>query len=188
METFLAFIAAFGFNFPPAYWALCNGTQLQIAQNSALYSLLGVMYGGNGTTNFNLPDLRGRVMIGAGAGPGLQPYLQGQSGGAETCTTLLAHSHTGSIGTASATIKAYSAAGTSANPIARGGINVLSGSTGGSIYGTTAPDTALNVGGGTVTGTITTDISGSATSFNIMQPYCPMNFCIAMSGIYPTRE
>jgi len=188
MEAFMAFIAAFGFNFPPAYWAVCNGVTLPIAQNSALFALLGVMYGGNGSTNFNLPDLRGRVMIGAGTGPGLDTYEQGDSGGTENCTTLVAHSHSGSITSASATIKACSTSGTSANPIARGGINVLSGSTGGStIYGATAPDTALNVGGGAVTGNIITDVTGSGTSFSLMQPYCPMNFCIALAGIFPSR-
>ncbi|ADQ80265.1 Tail Collar domain protein [Paludibacter propionicigenes WB4] len=187
METFLAFIAAFGFNFPPYYWASCDGTLLPISQNSALYALLGTQYGGNGSSNFGLPDLRGRVMIGAGQGPGLALYEQGESGGTENCTTLVAHNHTGIIGTASATIKAYSASGTSANPVARGSINVLSGSTGGSIYGTTDPDTALNVGGGAVTGSIVTNVTGSGSSFSLMQPYCPINFCIALSGIYPSR-
>jgi microcystin-dependent protein len=187
MDVFLAFIAAFGFNFPPIYWAFCDGTQLQVAQNTALFALLGNMYGGNGTTNFKLPDLRGRVMIGAGSAPGLQTYTQGQTGGAEISTTLVAHSHTGSITSASAAIKAYSASGTSATPVARGNINVLSGSTAGSLYGTVAPDTVLNVGGGAVTGTIVTDVAGS-TSSSIMQPYCPINFCIALAGIYPSRN
>jgi microcystin-dependent protein len=187
MEPFLAFIAAFGFNFPPNNWAFCDGTEMQIAQNTALYSLLGTIYGGNGTSTFKLPDLRGRVMIGAGEGPGLKKYDQGKSGGAEACTTLVAHSHTGTLTNASATIKAYSASGTSANPNTRANINVLSGSTTGSIYGSIPPDTILNVGGGSVTGNITTDATGNGSSFSLLQPYCPINFCIALAGIFPSR-
>src|SRR2546423_11874963 len=97
-EPFLAEIIMFGGNFAPRGWALCNGQILSIAQNTALFSLLGTTYGGNGQTTFALPDMRSRVPIHPGQGPGLSNYSLGQAGGAES-TTLIAgnlppHAHT----------------------------------------------------------------------------------------------
>ena len=89
-EPFIGEIRMFGGNFAPTGWALCDGELLPISSYSALFSLLGTTYGGNGETTFGLPDLRGRVPMHAGAGPGLSPYNLGQSGGAET----VFHSHT----------------------------------------------------------------------------------------------
>jgi microcystin-dependent protein len=80
----------FGFSFAPQGWALCNGQLLPIAQNQALFSLLGTTYGGNGTTTFALPDLRSRVPVHQGQGPGLSPYAEGQAGGTETVTLAAA--------------------------------------------------------------------------------------------------
>lgn len=85
-EPFVAEIALFGFNFAPNGWALCNGQILPISQNTALFSLLGTYYGGNGQSTFALPDLRGRITIGMGQGPGLSDYSLGQQGGTETIT------------------------------------------------------------------------------------------------------
>lgn len=183
----MALIASFGFNFAPYGWMLCNGQQLQISQNSALFALLGTMYGGNGQTNFNLPDLRGRAMIGMGQGPGLQNYTQGIAGvgGTENCNTLIAHSHTASLANATVAVKAYSGVGTAATPSSR--TSVLSGSTV-NLYGATAPDTSLNVGGGAVTGAVAIDPAGAGSSFSIMQPYLPINFSIATVGIFPSRN
>src|SRR6059058_2346340 len=94
---FLGEIKVFCGNFAPRGWALCNGQLLSIAQNTALFSLLGTQFGGNGQTNFALPDLRGRVPVHPGQGPGLSDYAIGQSGGSETTTLLLsnvpAHNH-----------------------------------------------------------------------------------------------
>src|ERR1041385_3867939 len=94
---FLGAICMFGFNFAPRGWAFCNGQILPIAQNTALFSLLGTTYGGNGQTTFALPDLRGRVPIHFGQGPGLSLYDLGQVGGSETVTltpsTMPAHNH-----------------------------------------------------------------------------------------------
>ncbi len=189
MEAFMALIASFGFNFAPYGWMLCNGQQLQISQNSALFALLGTMYGGNGQTNFNLPDLRGRAMIGMGQGPGLQNYTQGIAGvgGTENCNTLIAHSHTATLTNATVAVKAYSGTGTATAPSSRSNITVLSGSTV-NLYGATAPDTSLNVGGGAVTGAVAIDPAGAGASFSIMQPYCPLNMCIATEGIFPSRN
>src|ERR1044071_3337098 len=94
---FVAEITIFAFNFAPRGWALCQGQLLAISQNTALFSLLGTMYGGNGVTTFGLPDLRGRTPVHVGQGPGLSPYDQGQVGGTETesltVSQLPAHSH-----------------------------------------------------------------------------------------------
>src|SRR6476469_8648149 len=87
-QPFLGQIQPFGFGFAPRGWALCNGQIMSISQNTALFSLLGTMYGGNGTTTFALPDLRGRIPISFGQGPGLTPRDQGEMGGEETVTLL----------------------------------------------------------------------------------------------------
>jgi microcystin-dependent protein len=189
MDAFMALIASFGFNYAPYGWALCNGQILNISTNSALFALLGTMYGGNGQTTFGLPDLRGRAMIGMGQGPGLSNYYQGLQGvgGTETCNTLVAHTHAATIANASATVKAYSGTGTATAPSSRSNINVLSGSTV-NLYGSTAPDTVMNVGGGAVTGAVTVNPAGVGTSFSLMQPYLPMNFSISTTGIFPSRN
>src|SRR4051812_40404269 len=97
VEPFLAEIDLFSFNFAPKGWAQCNGQLLPINQNQALFSLLGTTYGGNGQTNFALPDLRGRLPVGFGQGPGLSNYVQGDRSGVETVTVgpneLPAHTH-----------------------------------------------------------------------------------------------
>ncbi|MDQ6777385.1 MAG: tail fiber protein, partial [Actinomycetota bacterium] len=96
-EPFLGEVRTFGFNFAPRGWAFCNGQLLPISQNTALFSLLGTQYGGDGIQTFALPDLRGRVGIHQGSGPGLSPYAIGQTGGTETVTLtsneMPAHNH-----------------------------------------------------------------------------------------------
>src|SRR5580765_3610287 len=96
-EPFLGEIRAFGFYFAPLGWATCDGQIMSIAQNQALFSLLGTTYGGNGTTTFALPDLRSRVPVHQGQGPGLSPYAEGQAGGTEAVTLAAAqmpqHTH-----------------------------------------------------------------------------------------------
>lgn len=85
-DPFLGMIALFGFGFPPRGWAVCDGSLLSIAQNTALFSLLGTTYGGNGQTTFALPDLRSRVPLGQGQGPGLSNYVMGELAGTEFVT------------------------------------------------------------------------------------------------------
>jgi microcystin-dependent protein len=96
-EPFIAEIRLIAFTYPPRGWAECNGQILSIAQNTALFSLLGTTYGGNGVTNFALPDLRGRIIVGTGQGPGLSDILEGEVGGAESITLnaaqMTAHNH-----------------------------------------------------------------------------------------------
>ena len=97
MQPFLGQITLFPYNFAPSGWALCEGQLLPISQNTALFSLLGTQFGGDGVSNFALPDLRGRVPIGQGQGPGLSVYSMGSQQGAEqvalTTATVPAHSH-----------------------------------------------------------------------------------------------
>src|SRR5580698_6054044 len=97
MDPFIGELRQFGFNFAPVGWALCQGQLLSISQNAALFSILGTQYGGNGTSNFGLPNLQGNVPIGQGSGPGLTPFTPGQTGG-QTMHTLATnempqHSH-----------------------------------------------------------------------------------------------
>jgi microcystin-dependent protein len=169
---FIGMLALFGFNFPPRGWAQCNGQLLPIAQNTALFSLLGTQYGGNGTTTFGLPDLRGRVPIHLGQGPGLSNYSQGQVGGTENVTLLAtempAHTHT---------LRGITEAGSTAVP------------TGAMLANTGALDKEYGVPG-TLTTMHASAISpaGSGQPHSNMQPYLVLNYCIALQGIFPSRN
>ena len=184
MEPFLGQIQAFGFNFAPRGWAKCEGQLLPISQNSALFSLLGTIYGGDGRTTFALPDLRGRCSIHAGQGPGLSNYQQGQRGGAETTTlniqNMPAHNHTGAVVVSNANA-------TSNEPSTGGSIgksNVMMGrsQTEVSAFNNGTPDTVLNGA------SVQTNNNGGGQSFNNVQPYLVVNWCIALQGIYPSRN
>ncbi|RYY90659.1 MAG: phage tail protein [Chitinophagaceae bacterium] len=191
MEPLLAEIKIFAGNFAPKGWYFCDGTVLSIAQNTALFSLLGTTYGGDGVTTFKLPDLRGRVPIHVGngqPGPGLSAHTLGEMGGTETNTlkgeNVPAHMHT-LAGTAQ--IMAKNANGDSINP---GNGTVLGIVNDGQrdpiqhpMYATSAPDTALSnqsIGG-------TTGATGGGQPFNNMQPYLAINYIIAWQGVYPSR-
>lgn len=168
MEPFIGQIQLFGFGWAPRGWAVCNGQLLAINTNTALFSLLGTTYGGNGQTTFGLPDLRGRVPLGLGQGPGLGNYDLGQAAGTETVTLTAAqmpvHNHPmGGSGTASSKSPANLApAFTSAA----------------ASYG--APD------GTPMSGTFCGNQGGSQPHDN-RQPYLTMCYCIATEGIYPSR-
>jgi microcystin-dependent protein len=164
-EPFLAEIRIMSFNFAPQGWAMCNGQLLPINQNQALFSLLGTMYGGNGQTNFALPDLRGKVPIHMGQG-----FTEGQSGGEQAHTLSIAE-----LPTHTHMVRANAgASGGSATPAN----NYLSG--GNNAYHVPAGLTAFNAG--TVTNT-----GGSQAHLN-MQPFLTLNFCMALQGIYPSRS
>ena len=170
MDHFIATILMFGGNFAPQDWAFCDGQSMPIGQYQALFSLLGTTYGGNGQTTFNLPDMRGRVPMHRGQGPGLNNHSLGEQGGAQTVTLTLnqlpAHTHPVSIGIASGTASAG------------GDGKVLSNDA--PIYTNAATDKALrnfplpSVGGNQPT--------------SIMQPYLCVNFIICLQGIYPSRN
>jgi microcystin-dependent protein len=166
-EPFLGQIQAFGFNFAPTGWALCNGQLLSIAQNTALFSLLGTTYGGDGVTTFALPDLQGRVAVHRGQGAGLSPYVIGQAGGSENVTLIQtqmpAHTHA-AAGSSNAADQASPAGGIWAAPLDSQGA-AGTGYTKAASNTTLAP-TAIGAAG------------GSQPHTNI-QPYLCVNFCIA---------
>lgn len=173
-SPFLGEIRAFGFSFPPKGWLLCNGQTLPIAQYTALFSLLGTQYGGNGTNNFMLPNLQGRVAIAFGGA-----YTQGQTGGEEavalTSQQLPVHTHTvnaSANGTANATnipgptvILGSGSSSQNTNPPV-------------SIYSNTASNVALTPLG----------VSGSSQGHENRMPSLVLNYCIATEGIFPSRN
>ncbi|HUX52793.1 MAG TPA: tail fiber protein [Williamwhitmania sp.] len=191
MDPILAQICAFGFGWTPQGWASCDGSLIAIQQNTALFSLLGTYFGGNGTQTFGLPDLRGRTIVGQGVGPGLTPRTIGNIGGAEQVVLAVnempSHNHTATFTGNSVTIKANATNGAVAAPSAR---NICLGATtnGTSLYNGVAPDVALNVGGGAVTGTVAIANNGQNAAHNNMQPFTVLNYCIATQGIYPSRQ
>ncbi len=170
-QAFLGTIRLVGFNFAPVDWALCQGQALSIAQNPALFSLLGTYFGGDGTQTFNLPDLRGRVAVGQGQGPGLANYDQGQAGGVETVTLTTsqapAHTHTMMAAT-----------------------NVTSPNPGPSLsLGTPAAAVKL-YGAGAPTALAPASIGnfGSSVPHENRQPYLGLNYIIALAGTFPSRS
>lgn len=190
MDPILAQICAFGFNWTPNGWASCDGSLIAIQQNTALYSLVGTYFGGNGVQTFGLPDLRGRTIVGQGAGPGLTPRTIGNIGGAEhvalAVAEMPAHNHTASFTGNSITIKANATAGATAGPGSRG--NCLGAVSTGALYNAVTPNVDLNVGDTPVTGTVTVGNNGQSSGHNNMQPYTVLNYCIATQGIYPSRQ
>lgn len=171
-NPYIGEIRMFGCNFAPRGWAFCNGQLLPIAQNTALFSLLGTTYGGNGTTTFGLPDLRGRVPIHFGQGPGLSSYSLGQTGGAESVTLLTtqipAHSHT---------VNAADTGGNQTSPIA-----ALP-----AVESTGTSKNFSNSGTGQMSPAMINPAGGNQPHPNL-QPYQTINFCIALEGIYPSRN
>ena len=171
-EPFLGQIIMFAGNFAPVGWAFCDGQLLPISQNTALFSLLGTTYGGTGITTFALPDLRGRVPLHVGQGPGLSSYVLGQVGGAENATLQVTNlpSHTHSV-------NCSSSGGNQASP---GGNFLAVESTGTSAnYSSGPPDSAMNA---QALGPV-----GGNQPFSIQQPYGCVTFVIALQGIYPSR-
>jgi microcystin-dependent protein len=184
-EPFIGEIRMFGFNFAPRGWATCDGQLLQISQNSALFSLLGTTYGGDGVTNFALPDLRGRVPIHAGNGPGLTPRQLGQTGGTETvalnANQVGSHTH---AATTIVTGHASSDEGTSATPT--DSIPAKSGSGDPDFSDPANADTTLDTDAHTASTTISN--AGGGQAHPNIQPFECVNFCIALVGVFPSRN
>jgi microcystin-dependent protein len=177
MDAFVGEIGIFGFNFAPRGWAFCQGQLLPISQNTALFSLLGTQYGGDGKSNFALPDLQGRLAIGQGVGPGLPNFNIGETGGSETTTLLTseipAHTHGGG---ASLTQAASTATASTANP--DGAVPATSTT---NRYATTTDAFMAQF-------TFSLGNAGQGQPVSVMQPYLAINYCIAMQGIYPPRQ
>ncbi len=172
---FLAQIVPCGFNFAPRGYAMCSGQAISIAQNTALFSILGTTFGGNGQTTFALPDLRGRAPMHPGSGPGLTPRVLGEVTGTETHTLTLAqlpsHSHGGGVASAQA---CSTGPGTTNTANAKFPAVTLR-----PMY---ADAPSGSTGGGTSSAT------GGSQPHNNMQPVLALNFVIALEGIFPSRN
>jgi len=181
-EPFIGEVKLFGFNFAPKGYATCQGQILSIAQNTALFSLLGTVYGGNGQTTFALPDLQGRVAVGQGQGPGLPEYSIGEKAGTPNVTLLTANmpSHVHTLNGMRVNIKAASTPADLQSPE-----GVYPAATSSAIY-TDTPTPNVFMGAPSVTGT--TDISGGSQPFSVLNPYLCMNYSIALQGIFPSRN
>ena len=175
MEGTMAEIRCFAGNFPPLAWMFCDGQILSIAQNTALFSLLGTMYGGDGQTTFALPNLNGRVPVGTGQGPGLPNVVQAEMAG-EPSHTLLStempmHNHTGTAPAATASTTATPSAAVAPAPASLGaGVSKSFGTADATLV---AP---------------TLGLAGGSQPHNNMQPYLGMNYIICVEGIYPSRN
>ena len=183
-EPFQAEIKMFGANFAPRGWALCDGQLLQISQYSALFSLLGTIYGGDGRTTFALPDMRGRVPVHAGTGPGLTPRRLGTKTGAEytilNTTQLPSHTHTPRV----LNLRATSADGISDEPTGRLPAKAAGGET---IYNTAGGGNAVvNMQSAAIQ--LELNNTGGNQPVYLMQPFTCVNFIIAMQGTYPSRS
>lgn len=164
--------------FIPNGWAQCNGQLLNIRQFTALFSLLGTTYGGNGTTTFAVPDLRGRAVLGQGQGPGLSNYRIGTTAGTETVTLQAAQlpAHTHALGTATVPVGGTASAASPAGAY-MGVVNPPS-------YGTGTANGPMAAG--TISGTTTA--VGSDQAHENRQPYLVLNYYIALQGIFPQRQ
>ena len=172
-EPFIAEIRIFGFNFAPRSWAFCDGQLLPISQNTALFSLIGTTYGGDGRTTMALPNLQGRTPMHPGRGPGLTSRRLGERGGEETVTLSEAQmsSHNHQIG---------------AQNVPLGGVttpagNILNHPASGNLYAADAPAVVPMAEQGLTN-------AGGSQMHNNMQPYLALNICIALQGLYPSRS
>jgi microcystin-dependent protein len=178
-SPFVAEIRIFPFNFAPKGWAFCNGQLMPISQNTALFSLLGTTYGGDGKSNFALPDLQGSVPLQQGQGPGLSLRDLGETGGEDNVTLLTtempAHRHFVNADTGQAT-----ASSPVSNLYMAGHFDDGGGHKGAvQIYTTQAPADVMNV--------LSLSIVGSSFPHNNLMPYLTLNFCIALQGVFPAR-
>ena len=170
-EPFVGEIRMFAGNFAPRGWAFCDGQLLAVSQNDALFSLLGTIYGGDGRTTFGLPDMRGRIPVHAGTGPGLSPRRLGAKAGAENVTLtvnqLPSHSHRQTATTAAASTR---------NPVG----HALANSGFGDVY-------TDDLGEVDMASNAISKIGGSRSHTNLM-PFLCINFIIALFGIFPSRQ
>ncbi len=171
-EPYLGQVIAVGFNFAPVGWHLCDGSLLPISQNTALFSLLGTTFGGDGLTTFGLPDLRGRVVLGAGQGAGLQPYVLGQMSGVESVALssgeFASHTH------------AFAGAATATTPTPGGGVVMGTTGTATPMYATTG--TQVTLSGGTVSAS-----QGGGGAHENRQPSTTVTYIISLTGVFPSR-
>jgi microcystin-dependent protein len=180
-NQFLGEIRPFGFNFAPQGWAICAGQLMAISQNTALFSLLGTNFGGNGTSTFALPNLQGCIANAQGTGPGLSSYFIGETGGAVnvalTAQTIPGHTHT------------LPAASTTTTKAAAPSPSTFLGATGGRTGGVNiyAPAATQSANPATMLASAVGS-AGSSQPHNNMAPYLAVTFCISLVGIFPPRQ
>jgi microcystin-dependent protein len=173
MDPFVAEIRIFPFNFAPKGWAFCDGQILPLSQNTALFSLLGTTYGGDGKSNFALPNMQGNAPMHPGQGPGLSLHDLGETGGSETVSLLQSEipSHPHSL----------MATGQPGEDPAPGPTEAIARSTGANLYQSNAGQSVVQLAP-TAAG-----LAGNDQPHNNMQPYLTLNFNIALQGVYPPR-
>ncbi|QIE58281.1 phage tail protein [Rasiella rasia] len=171
MTPFLGQIQAFGFNFAPRGWAICQGQLLPISQYSALFALIGTTFGGDGRTSFGLPDLRSRSIVGIGNGPGQDNISWGERGGNHTHTMTVAqmpqHNHSVKVGVNTGTGDEASST---------------------SVLSSSANSFSEDVTPGASLGGVTQSNMGSGQAYNIRNPYLGIYVCIALQGVFPSRS
>lgn len=174
-DPFIGEIRMVGFNFAPTGWAMCNGQLMPLSQNTALFSLLGTMYGGDGKTTFALPDLQGSAPMHRGQGPGLSDRIQGETGGSSTVTLLQSemplHTHTARANNAQGNLQDPGGNGWGVAP---SGLRTVA-----NAYAAENPNTPMSPQA--------LAIAGGSVPHNNMQPYLVLNFIIALQGVYPSR-
>jgi microcystin-dependent protein len=180
-DPYVAEISMFAGNFAPTGWALCNGQIMPISQNTALFSLLGTMYGGNGQTTFALPNLQATIPMCHGQGQGLSERFQGEMGGADTVALLTSeipvHSHPVESGSATPSLRCASGPGNQTSPVG----NVSASET----HGVTA--TYGDSGAAQMALPVTTQATGSSVPHNNLPPLLAVTFIIALQGVFPPR-
>ena len=183
MDEYIGIVKLFAGTFAPRGWAYCDGSLLSIAQNTALFSILGTTYGGNGQTTFALPDLRSRVPVGAGNGPGLTAVVPGQMAGANNVTLLASqmpqHTHLQTVATQAATVAAPS---NSQLPAVPNGVTL------GSEESVSIKAFGPATGATTVLASNSIGVAGGNQPFSVMPPYTGMNYIICLQGIFPSRN
>lgn len=186
-EPYLGEVCTFANSYCPIGYADADGRLLSIAQNSALFSLLGTTYGGDGRSNFALPDLRARNPIGVGAGPGLAPVDLGEMSGQENVallqTNLPQHNHTATT-IVSATLHAVSSNGNATNP--SGKLAAVSANRD-NVYSNSTANAEMSPEAITAGATTTVGLTGNNQPFSVRNPYVGMHYCVATSGLYPAR-
>ncbi|MCP5108608.1 MAG: phage tail protein [bacterium] len=197
-EPFIGQITMFGGNFAPRGWAYCDGQLLAISSNSALFSILGTTFGGDGRTTFALPDLRGRVPIHPGSGPGLSSRRLGEKNGTEsnkmTVTQMPSHNHSATVGNIdvgniTATLRCNTAESDTQDPTGNALANANR-----NTYINAAPDQDMHADSiqlttsGNATGSVTVQNTGGSQSMNNMQPWLGIHFIIALVGLFPSRS
>ena len=173
-DPFVAEIRILPFTFAPKGWAWCNGQLLPLSQNTALFSLLGTTYGGNGASNFALPDLQGRAPMHPGVGNGLSPHDLGEPGGSETVTLTQSEIPIHTHAVQAANFVGQVQAPTSTTVLARSG--------GGNAYQSNTTQNLVQMAPAAL------GPSGGSQPHNNMQPYLTLNFCIALQGVFPPRQ